>query len=158
MLISLAIGEQMKSPIFMAQLKSVRRKLIASFSPALKSKVDGLKARIRIGEPVSASVLTSASPPSQKVVRELHQAFLLRHRVSISYRAVNGRDTDRVIEPHYLLLCHPVWYVLAWDKMREDVRTFRCDRIVGTGICDDGAFRLLPIARFEKALEGLNAI
>ena len=37
--------------------------------------------------------------------------------------------TNRIIEPHYLLLTWPVWYVLGWDELRESVRMFRTDRI-----------------------------
>ena len=55
LLVSLAVAEQMKSPLFMAHLGPIRRKLMASFSPATKHKVKGLKARILIGE--SASLL-----------------------------------------------------------------------------------------------------
>jgi predicted DNA-binding transcriptional regulator YafY len=34
-----------------------------------------------------------------------------------------------VVEPHYLLLSWPAWYLLVWDHLREAVRMLRVDRI-----------------------------
>jgi len=157
LLVTLAIAEQMQSPLFMANLTSIRHKLMASFSPLLSSKIKGLKARILIGESASTAVLSSFSMPDRPIAKKLHQAFLMQHRTRIRYQAENNVLTDRIIQPHFLLLCYPVWYVLAWDELREDVRTFRCDRITNIRNQDD-EFRLLPIIRFEKALKGINAI
>ncbi len=158
LLVSLAVAEQMDSPLLMAHLKSVRRKLMASFSPALNYKVRHLKSRIRIGHSVSASLLASVATPERNVVKQLHQAFLLQRRISIGYRSASNAETTRIIQPHYLLLCYPIWYVLAWDELRDDVRTFRCDRITAIKILDADNFKLLPVARFDSALEGIYAI
>jgi len=157
LLISLAVAEQMNSPLFMAHLTSVRHKLMASFSPSMKNKVNGLKARILIGESASRFVLIKFSKPKRQIVEKIHHAFLMLRRISIMYRDENGDKTKRIIEPHFLLLSYPVWYVLAWDHLRGDVRTFRCDRIEMIQSLDD-AFKLLPISRFENSLEGVNAI
>jgi predicted DNA-binding transcriptional regulator YafY len=35
----------------------------------------------------------------------------------------------REVEPHAILLNWPAWYLLSHDRLREDVRTFRLDRI-----------------------------
>lgn len=67
-------------------------------------------------------------------------------------------STIRTIQPHYLLLCYPIWYVLAWDKLRGDVRTFRCDRITAIEILGGDNFKLLPTSRFDRALEGIYPI
>ena len=157
LLVSLAVAEQMKSPLFMAHLGPIRRKLMASFSPATKHKVKGLKARILIGESASLFVLSAFNAPDRKMVEQLHQAFVMVGRIAINYRAENGVKTKRVIEPHYLLLNYPVWYVLAWDHLRADARTFRCDRIDSIQRLDEG-FKLRPIAQFENALQGINVI
>lgn len=158
LLVSLAAAEQMESPLLMANLASVRRKLMASFAPAMSSRISGLKARIRVGKPVTAGLLAGASAPLPQVVAPLHQAFLNLHGLSISYRAVDDRRTRRIIQPHYLLLCPPVWYVLGWDELRGDTRTFRCDRILSALPQEDRTFRLLPFDRFAAALEGIETI
>jgi predicted DNA-binding transcriptional regulator YafY len=158
LLVSLAAAEQMESPMLMANLGSVRRKLMASFSPEMMSRISGLKGRIRVGAPVSASVLASATATNPQVAARLHQAFLDLHHLSITYRAVNGDRTRRVIQPHYMLLCSPIWYVLAWDDLCRAARTFRCDRVLSAAPLQDRRFRLLPLSRFEAALEGVETI
>ncbi|MCF6225593.1 MAG: WYL domain-containing protein [Xanthomonadales bacterium] len=157
LLISLAVAEQMNSPLFMAHLKSVRHKLTASFSPSMKNKVNGLKARILIGESASQFVLSEFISPNRRTVEKIHQAFLMLRKIEIVYCAENGDKTKRIIEPHFLLLSYPVWYVLAWDQLRNDVRTFRCDRIIRIQSSDNN-FKLLSVAHFKNSLEGINAI
>lgn len=157
LLVSLAIAEQMKSPLFMANLGSIRRKLMASFSPSLKFKIGQLKKRILIGESASPFVLSAFSTPDLSIVEKLHQSFLMMRSIEITYVAENGMKSSRGIEPHYLMLNYPVWYVLAWDQLREDVRTFRCDRIETIQILE-GSFNLRLLSQFEKAIEGANTI
>ena len=157
LLVSLAVAEQMKSPLFMAQLSKIRHKLMASFTPSMSYKVKGLKARIRIGESSSSTVLSTYTPATTSIVGQLHQAFLMQQNCQISYWSMDDVKTKRTMQPHYLLLCYPVWYVLAWDELRDDVRTFRCDRIQNVNILEDN-FKLLPISRFKYALEGITAI
>lgn len=158
LLVSLAVAEQMDSPMLMANLKAVRRKLIASFSPEMTSRINGIKTRIRVGKPVAAGLLASMATPNPQVVTHLHQAFLNLNALSIAYRAIDGRSTRRTIHPHYLLLCSPIWYVLAWDELRGDARTFRCDRMLNATPLEGQNFRLLPINYFEAALEGVATI
>lgn len=157
LLVSLAVAEQMNSPLFMAQLTNIRHKLMASFSPSMSAKVKGLKARIQIGESSSSTVLSTYTPAATPIVGHLHQAFLMQQSSQITYCSMNDEKTKRTIQPHYLLLCYPVWYVLAWDELRNDVRTFRCDRIQKVKVQED-YFKLLPISRFKNSLEGINAI
>jgi len=157
LLVSLAVAEQMKSPLLMANLGSVRRKLMASFSLPMKHKINKLKSRILIGESASSFVLTAFSVPNARVVERLHQAFLMMRRIHIHYRDASGEKTERAIEPQYLLLSYPVWYALAWDDLRNGVRTFRCDRIERARLLDE-VFRPRPFTQFAKAIKGVDAI
>lgn len=157
LLISLAITEQMQSPLFMANLDAVRRKLMMSFSTDIKTKVNGLRDRILISKSASALLLSDFSNPSRNSVEKLHQAFLEMQEIKISYRAENGAITSRIIQPHYLLLSYPIWYVLAWDHLRGNVRTFRCDRIVRITALET-EFNLRPLADFQAAIEGAQVI
>ncbi|ESP90944.1 MULTISPECIES: helix-turn-helix transcriptional regulator [Pseudoalteromonas] len=151
LMISLAIAEQMNSPLFMAHLSSVRHKVMASFSPSMKHKVNGIKSRIIIGKSASENVLAHFSAPEKSSVELLHQAFLMQQHIEIKYSDEKGNQTVRVIEPHYLFLSYPVWYVLAWDHLRNDMRIFRCDRIAAIEAREDG-FTLIPIAQFEEKI------
>lgn len=45
------------------------------------------------------------------------------------YRAGEGSDTRRLVEPHRLVTAGRRWYLVAWDRDRDDWRTFRLDRL-----------------------------
>jgi len=51
--------------------------------------------------------------------------------VRFGYAGHDGRDGDRHVEPHALVCTASRWYLLAWDRVRDDWRTFRVDRIAG---------------------------
>ena len=157
LLVSLAVAEQARSPILMANLAPIRRKLAASFSKSTRGRVNQLKARLLIGEPASIPVMANYAAPAPKVVETLHQAFLVMQSVRILYEDGSGKRTQRDIEPQYLLLNYPVWYVLAHDRLRSDLRTFRCDRLKAVRLLED-KFELRPLAEFRAGLEGADII
>jgi predicted DNA-binding transcriptional regulator YafY len=50
-------------------------------------------------------------------------------RVRFGYRTRDGTESRREVEPHALVNHGRRWYLAAWDRTREDWRTFRIDRI-----------------------------
>jgi len=46
-----------------------------------------------------------------------------------AYRSRDGTDSRREVEPHTLVNLGRRWYLVAWDRRREDWRTFRIDRL-----------------------------
>lgn len=151
LLISIAVAEQMNSPLFLANLGSVRRQLVASFSPGKRASVNQLKSRILIGVTASTYVQASAEAPPKRVVQALHQAFVDREVLDVRYKREDGAISDRQIEPHYLLLKYPIWYVVAFDHLRQGPRTFRCDRLLAAQ--KTGArFHVLPKEDFQPSL------
>jgi predicted DNA-binding transcriptional regulator YafY len=46
-----------------------------------------------------------------------------------AYRSRDGTDTRRDVEPHSLVNLGRRWYLVAWDRRREDWRSFRVDRL-----------------------------
>ena len=147
LLVSLAIAEKMQSQIFLGNLRSIRQKLVASFSPEKRQRVERLKNRVVVGGTASFQVQQSFSPKREKIVGKLHEAFVEMQPSNIIYRSESDTKTSRVIEPHYLLLNYPVWYVLAWDRLREAKRTFRLDRIEKATVAD-GHFKLIDRDEF----------
>jgi len=55
--------------------------------------------------------------------------FLQRQHLSFDYKDAKGRISRREVEPQAMLILPPLWYLVAWDPMREDFRHFRMDRI-----------------------------
>ena len=46
-----------------------------------------------------------------------------------AYRSREGVDTRREVEPHSLVNLGRRWYLVAWDRRRENWRSFRVDRL-----------------------------
>jgi predicted DNA-binding transcriptional regulator YafY len=46
-----------------------------------------------------------------------------------AYRSRDGTDSRREVDPQALVNLGRRWYLVAWDRRREDWRTFRVDRV-----------------------------
>ena len=69
------------------------------------------------------------------------QSFLERLCLRFRYRDAKGTETERQVEPQAMLILPPLWYLVAWDPMREDFRHFRMDRISRPEVVEGTAFR-----------------
>jgi len=131
LLVSIASIEKMQLSMMLGNSRSIRAKLIGSFSKPDQAKIKKLTSRIRVGPTSAPQVISTYRPEKTKLAEDIKESFLLMRQVRINYRRNDGKLSKRIIEPHYLILNHPVWYILAWDHLRSDVRTFRCDRVEG---------------------------
>lgn len=59
------------------------------------------------------------------------QACRDRERLRFDYRKFDGGESERHVEPHQVVSLHQRWYLLAFDRDRDDWRTFRLDRLSG---------------------------
>ena len=156
LLLALAASEAMGFTITQ-QLTSVRESIARSFAPADRTAIARLRQRIRVAAPSSlasgATLAAFDSPAADRV----KAAFFKRQRLRIDYRDGSDKVSQREIEPQCLLCAWPLWYVLAWDVAKQDVRTFRIDRIQHVQPLDV-TFSLKPPATFWQACndEGLR--
>ena len=69
-------------------------------------------------------------------------------RIRFSYVAANGERTERHVEPHRLVVLDRRWYLVGYDLVRNDWRSFRLDRLAGTPRPTGARFRprTLPAA------------
>jgi predicted DNA-binding transcriptional regulator YafY len=61
-------------------------------------------------------------------------------RARIRYRAAGGRVTERLIDPYGVAFQSSAWYLVAWDHLRSELRTFRLDRVLDCEVTEE-AFR-----------------
>jgi predicted DNA-binding transcriptional regulator YafY len=73
-------------------------------------------------------------------------------QLEIVYSDDRGKRSAPQVKPQFLYVSWPAWYLLAWDRMREDVRTFRIDRIIKASKRTEG-FALRAERPFMKAVE-----
>jgi predicted DNA-binding transcriptional regulator YafY len=152
LLLSIAIAEHINSPVLLRQLASIKRKIVASFGETHQAQIRLLRKRILLGPPASGTVTASLENSPRRAHPALAEAFLNSQRVVIEYVDRTGVRTRREVEPHYLYLMIPAWYVLAWDRLREAVRHFRVDRI--TSVTPTGqTFRLADPQPFIAQME-----
>ncbi|XQE88158.1 helix-turn-helix transcriptional regulator [Streptomyces microflavus] len=52
-----------------------------------------------------------------------------QERLRFSYRSGDGTETKRQVEPYRLVSTGRRWYLVAYDLLRADWRTFRVDRV-----------------------------
>lgn len=68
--------------------------------------------------------------PWEPTIHTLRQCIGERHCVHLLYRPLaRQEDTDRVIEPYALTFQWGLWYLVGFCRLRQDMRTFRVDRI-----------------------------
>jgi predicted DNA-binding transcriptional regulator YafY len=74
--------------------------------------------------------LTHAGPTVDLNVLSLIAGACRDHDVlRFSYRGREGNPSNRSVEPHRLVPTGYRWYLVAWDLLRSDWRSFRVDRI-----------------------------
>lgn len=156
MLLSLAIMEKLHSPIFLANSKSIRNKISASFPQEQRDRIQVLRKRILIGEIASQTLLNDFEVRKNPPANALYEAFFEMKNINIIYKDGKENTTRRKIEPHYLFLSWPIWYVMAWDHLREDWRCFRLDRINNAKI-EETSFKLKPSKQLKEVIEKFAA-
>jgi predicted DNA-binding transcriptional regulator YafY len=129
LLLSIAIAERMNSALLLGRLRSVRQKLAASFSVIHQDRIRMLRGRVLVGTPASGGVVESYRRAPSDALHAVKRAFFEMRKLRLDYIDEAGRVTRREIEPQFLYLNAPAWYLLAWDDLRNDVRFFRIDRI-----------------------------
>jgi predicted DNA-binding transcriptional regulator YafY len=152
LLLSLTIAEKVGSPLLLDDLRSITRKVGAAFAPAQARRILALRRRILVGQTASAQVLAGYTPPRPAVTKALLEAFARRRTAQLRYEDQHGTVTDREIELQFLYYNLPVWYALCWDRLRDDVRSFRIDRIRDIRLLPI-EFRLRPAEPFLAAGE-----
>jgi predicted DNA-binding transcriptional regulator YafY len=71
-----------------------------------------------------------SEPAPSEIVLALAQAVRRRRRVRLRHRSADGRETTREADPLGVVHHAGRWYLAAHDHLRDDLRTFRVDRIL----------------------------
>jgi len=89
-------------------------------------------------------------PPVETAEEELISTFTSaiteRRLVEVEYKPENKGTSFRVVEPYTIDRELPHWYVHTWDRTRDDVRSFRFDRMRSARALDE---RFEPRPGFE---------
>jgi predicted DNA-binding transcriptional regulator YafY len=80
-----------------------------------------------------------SAPADAARVLLLADAIRRRRRLRTSYRTFSGEESERELSPHGLVVHSGRWYLAAYDHLREDLRTFRLDRMWRTRLAEQAA-------------------
>ena len=143
-LLSLAISEKLAFPMFASDVSRARKKIVDAFPTSERKRIGPLRERIFVGRPASDAVRSSYRTPESSVMRQLQLAFIREVIVRADYVKETGEGSSRRLEPHALLIIWPAWYLLAYDHLRGEPRTFRFDRFRKVAIEDGPGFKARP--------------
>lgn len=133
---------------FTAAGRTARHKLVAAMGAEAQQATFELTRRVRhVQPPVDAGEMAPVAPNVQRAIGE--------HLVArIDYVAADRATTQRVVEPIGLVAHDGLWYLVAWCRLREDVRNFRLDRITGCQLTGERA----PSRDPDRFLGGLPTL
>jgi predicted DNA-binding transcriptional regulator YafY len=112
----------------------------------LRRRVEALEATLGFTEDARPPV-----PVRGDAVLRLAEAIRRRRRVRIGYRTFAGDESQRELSPHGLVVHSGRWYLAAFDHGRDDLRTFRVDRMSSVALADNPA--LPPPDGFDAVAE-----
>lgn len=97
------------------------RRMLPSRMASLLGALDGT---------VEHTVRGGGQPLSAGLLAELATACRHGERLHMSYRNIQGQESERRIDPHRLVFTGHRWYLVGHDVHRDAWRTFRADRIL----------------------------
>jgi predicted DNA-binding transcriptional regulator YafY len=90
-------------------------------------------------ESITIRIPSPPPQPQNEHVAELSSAALEGQTVLLSYRSWKSEETQRKFDPYGIVLNNGCWYTSGYCHLRQDLRTFRIDRII-TLETSDGSF------------------
>jgi predicted DNA-binding transcriptional regulator YafY len=116
-----------------------------------------LKSRVRaLTETITLELsAASSTPPSEVILSAMSRAAQLQQRVHIQYHPNQGEDTERDFDPYGLTFYLHKWYVVGYCHLRQDLRSFRLDRIKQVNVANthfDRPEHFDPLAYMMQAI------
>jgi predicted DNA-binding transcriptional regulator YafY len=117
--LSAAMAATVQAP-FSDAARAATRKVLDVLDPGARHRATELSHRIWVDvEPSAPRALMSV----------LEQALLDQVTINLAYTDAQGRNTQREVEPMIFALTRGRWFLVAWCRLRDDVRWFDLSRI-----------------------------
>ncbi|WP_426593605.1 helix-turn-helix transcriptional regulator [Cellulomonas sp. McL0617] len=108
---------------FGSDADAARAKVLDALPVEARARADALAARVwSRSEP--------AQGPPATVLRAVEQSLDRSLVVAIEYGSSDGTVSRRRVEPILLARTGGLWYLVAWCRLRDDLRWFRLDRVL----------------------------
>jgi predicted DNA-binding transcriptional regulator YafY len=117
--LSAAVAATAQAP-FSGSARAATRKVLDVLDPVARRRAADLSQRVWV------DVAPSAAP---RVMAALEQALLDQVTANITYTDARGHSTRREVEPMIFALTAGRWLLVAWCRLRDDIRWFDLSRI-----------------------------
>ena len=124
--IAVAVGLRTAAGGTVTGIEEASVRALAKLEQLLPSR---LRHRVSALHSVTLPLPGGGSPADPAVLTVIATAARDRQRIRFGYTSHDGTQGSRAAEPHRLVHTGRRWYLLAWDRDREDWRTFRADRV-----------------------------
>ncbi|RZQ60820.1 helix-turn-helix transcriptional regulator [Amycolatopsis suaedae] len=124
--VAVAVGLRAAAGQAVAGIDEASVRALAKLEQVLPSRL-----RYRVTTLSRATSATPSAGPAvdPAVLTTLAGAIGNRETVRFGYRGFAGAPSRRLAEPHHLVAMGRRWYLVAFDRERDDWRIFRVDRI-----------------------------
>jgi len=157
LLLALNVLEKLNSQLFLNNLESVKNKLYASFPDSQRPKIRKIRNRILIGELAPETVIQNYSTTVNNQQNDIIlESFFDQKCLDICYKQKDGTISERSIEIHFIYLNWPIWYLICYDHLRRQPRTFRIDRIQLASLTQE-KFQNRAVSFFSPELEKFSS-
>ncbi|GGO80199.1 helix-turn-helix transcriptional regulator [Nonomuraea cavernae] len=118
---------------FGRQARSALRKVVAAMPGPEGELARELARRVQVAEPAEPGGVRPLG--GEGVSRAIEDALQRRRVLRLDYTDAKGALTSRDVEPGVFLGGRGgFWYLVAWCRLRDDVRVFRLDRVAAATV------------------------
>ncbi|TDC02704.1 YafY family transcriptional regulator [Nonomuraea longispora] len=120
---------------FGRQARSALRKVVAAMPGPEGELARELARRVQLVQPPDQPDAGVQPLGAEGISRAIEEALLRRRVLRLDYADAKGALTTRDVEPGVFLGGRGgFWYLVAWCRLRDDVRVFRLDRIASAAV------------------------
>lgn len=145
LLLARKMGLLADAPAIEGALAKIERVL----PPMLRERVQAVQ------ETLVFDVHASETIPRNEVVVTLCAAAQQRRCVQMCYKPFGAPESERVIDPYGLVFRSGFWYTVGYCHLRDDLRTFRLDRVVQAEIQNENFSRPLDFDCLSFVLKSI---
>lgn len=126
--VAVAVGLRTAASGSISGIEETSLRALAKVEQVLPSR---LRRRVNALQTYVASVATNTDQPrvDASALTDLSAACRDHELVRFAYEDRGKSGSRRIVEPYGLVNWGRRWYLVAWDRDREDWRTFRVDRL-----------------------------
>jgi predicted DNA-binding transcriptional regulator YafY len=130
LLVARRLGIAMAAPAVEGALAKIDRVL----PEALRERVQAVQETLVLD---SISTESYRSSPDSSVVLTMSIATQQEKRVWMRYQSGQAEETERAVDPYGLIFHAGLWYTVGFCHLRQDMRTFRLDRMLEAELLEE---------------------